>query len=63
MAYRGRNEMETKLASDQVQDWLDLSSMWLGNPAPSFHFHPKHSSNSYSTASADAVAAWQEEAE
>jgi tRNA-dihydrouridine synthase 3 len=55
MPYEGRNELETMLASDDVRDWIALSEMFLGKPAKSFAFVPKHASNSYSRESAAAL--------
>lgn len=46
-AYFGRNDLETLLASDKCEDWIKISSFFLGPPPESFTFRPKHVSNSY----------------
>lgn len=46
--WRGRNELETLLASDNYQDWIKVSEMFLGKAGDGFTFVPKHKSNSYS---------------
>lgn len=45
--YKGRDELETLLASSNVSDWIKLSEMFLGKSPPDFKFLPKHKSSSY----------------
>ncbi|KAL9052394.1 MAG: hypothetical protein Q9162_005424 [Coniocarpon cinnabarinum] len=46
-AYRGRDDLETLMASDNVKDWIKISEMFLGPAHENFKFDPKHKSNSY----------------
>lgn len=45
--FKGRNELETLLASDNSQDWVKISEMFLGKAGESWGWIPKHKSNAY----------------
>ncbi|SJL01662.1 probable tRNA-dihydrouridine(47) synthase [NAD(P)(+)] [Armillaria ostoyae] len=46
-AFRGRDDLETLLASDDSRDWVKISEMFLGPAPEAWSFTPKHKSNSY----------------
>ena len=45
--YRGRDDLETLMASNNCQDWIKLSEMLLGPAPDNFSFLPKHRANAY----------------
>lgn len=45
--WKGRNELETLLGSDDYRDWIKISDMFLGPSNDGFQFTPKHKSNAY----------------
>ncbi|CCK69049.1 tRNA dihydrouridine synthase DUS3 KNAG_0B06190 [Huiozyma naganishii CBS 8797] len=45
--WQGRDPMETLLGSNDASDWVKLSEMFWGKPEDTFHYTPKHKSNSY----------------
>jgi len=47
-AFRGRDELETLLASADSKKWVEISGMFLGAPPENWEFQPKHRSNGVS---------------
>jgi tRNA-dihydrouridine synthase 3 len=45
--YKGRNDLETLMASTSASDWVKISEMLLGPVPENFQFLPKHKANSY----------------
>lgn len=45
--WKGRDDLETLLGSDNYKDWIKISEMFLGKAGDNFQFIPKHKSNSY----------------
>ncbi|KAI9805905.1 MAG: hypothetical protein M1825_000519 [Sarcosagium campestre] len=48
-AWKGRNELESLLGSDDHRDWIKISEMFLGPAAPGFHYEPKRRTNDSET--------------
>ncbi|GAA5943401.1 tRNA dihydrouridine synthase DUS3 [Sporobolomyces koalae] len=42
LPFKGRDELETLLASDQANDWVKITNMFLGQPPDDWSFIPKH---------------------
>eukprot|EP00397_Hematodinium_sp_SG-2012_P031444 GEMP01033380.1.p1 GENE.GEMP01033380.1~~GEMP01033380.1.p1 ORF type:complete len:344 (+),score=88.38 GEMP01033380.1:931-1962(+) len=47
--YKGRDDLESLLASPSSKDWIYISEMLLGKVPDNFVFVPKHKSQSYSS--------------
>ncbi|KAK9747091.1 Dihydrouridine synthase (Dus) [Popillia japonica] len=45
--YKGRDDLETLMASPSASDWIKISEMLLGPVPEGFQFLPKHKANSY----------------
>ncbi|XP_057341725.1 tRNA-dihydrouridine(47) synthase [NAD(P)(+)]-like [Microplitis mediator] len=45
--YKGRDELETMMASSNCADWIKLTEMFLGKIPEGFHFLPKHKASSW----------------
>lgn len=45
--YKGRDDLETLMASPSALDWIKISEMLLGPVPEGFQFLPKHKANSY----------------
>ncbi|XP_065346128.1 tRNA-dihydrouridine(47) synthase [NAD(P)(+)]-like [Cloeon dipterum] len=45
--FRGRDHLETLMASPRSADWVAISELLLGPVPQHFHFLPKHKANAY----------------
>lgn len=45
--WKGRDDLETLLGSNDYKDWIKISEMFLGPAGDNFNFTPKHKSSSY----------------
>ncbi|KAL3832035.1 hypothetical protein ACJMK2_023715 [Sinanodonta woodiana] len=45
--YKGRDDLETLMASPSCRDWIKISEMLLGPVPEGFSFLPKHKANAY----------------
>ncbi|KAF2471097.1 tRNA-dihydrouridine(47) synthase [NAD(P)(+)] [Lindgomyces ingoldianus] len=46
-AFKGRDDLESLMSSENYKDWIKISEMFLGPAHPDFKFEPKHKSNAY----------------
>ncbi|KAK4048211.1 tRNA-dihydrouridine synthase 3 [Microbotryomycetes sp. JL201] len=51
--YKGRDELETLLGSDQASDWVKITEMFLGPAPDDWSFLPKHKAAAASDGSAE----------